>query len=579
MRVYFHSPLPPVKSGIADYSAELLIELAKYVDVVLVNYNDGSEHDEFPELPTLTLAAWRKMRHDPAAMVDIYQIGNNIYHWDIIKSALSRPGIAVIHDGTLSGVLARCDTNDYVRFCEYDLGTHSGEFLRSKAGFHSFEWQDFVVKNLGLLVDSSRATLVHSDYLYRLITRRYDALNVLKIEHHLSENFKKRTDVGLSAGASEFLKVNQSSIKISTFGFLTPPKRIDWIIDAFKKALDAGVDAVLMLAGEPHPDTGIKDLLSGVPADRVYISGFISELEMMSLMSATDIQVSLRFPSVGESSGTLTRALGLGLLCIVLKVDAFSDYSPEHVVPIELSSDVPEELSKIFVQYSKDPENYYSIAAAGRRHAHDSLTIEASVEGYLKAVDLASKTEPPSDLYCDLSGPLGTALGASTSVRSCPKVRLIDYFLEKVFHNECLRDLVAAKRCELIWLEGWSSADGIDEIEIHKSGARRVVLIPGCHSSTSKERAAQLQNLDLKRFDVVCYFKFPAWASVRPINLGGSSQPARSKPTTSSGNLQFQTRAVFSHMITVENSIDSAPQENMISSMSVPVAIVVAEVL
>jgi len=61
MRVAFFSPLPPAKSGIADYSAAVLEHLDKSVEV---------------ETFTSKLASFDASRFD----ICVYQLGNNPYH-------------------------------------------------------------------------------------------------------------------------------------------------------------------------------------------------------------------------------------------------------------------------------------------------------------------------------------------------------------------------------------------------------------------------------------------------------------------------------------------------------------------
>ena len=71
MRVAYYSPLPPQRSGIADYSALLLPALQRRVDVVLARPN----------------------RSPPRADVALYQLGNDPeWHGWIFRALRSRPG-------------------------------------------------------------------------------------------------------------------------------------------------------------------------------------------------------------------------------------------------------------------------------------------------------------------------------------------------------------------------------------------------------------------------------------------------------------------------------------------------------
>src|SRR3954454_8896010 len=72
--VGFYSPLPPARSGVADYAAALVPELRKLGQV------EGDAH-----------------RWDAA----LYHLGNNALHAGIYRLAIDRPGITVLHDAVL----------------------------------------------------------------------------------------------------------------------------------------------------------------------------------------------------------------------------------------------------------------------------------------------------------------------------------------------------------------------------------------------------------------------------------------------------------------------------------------------
>ena len=74
MRIAFFSPLPPARSGIADYSQTLLEALAPLASL-----------DVFSDAPT----GFDPSRYDAI----LYQIGNNGFHDFVYHAALRYPGI------------------------------------------------------------------------------------------------------------------------------------------------------------------------------------------------------------------------------------------------------------------------------------------------------------------------------------------------------------------------------------------------------------------------------------------------------------------------------------------------------
>ena len=86
VRVAYYSPLPPERSGIADYSALLLPALGDLVEIAVV----------------------RRGRTRPvAADVALYHIGNDpeAHGW-IVDALRRRPGVVVLHDFVLHHLVA-----------------------------------------------------------------------------------------------------------------------------------------------------------------------------------------------------------------------------------------------------------------------------------------------------------------------------------------------------------------------------------------------------------------------------------------------------------------------------------------
>src|SRR5450756_521671 len=108
MRVAFFSPLPPARSGIADYS-EALIESLK-------------------PLVALDVFSGPQKSFDPARFdIALYHVGNNGHHGFVYETALRHAGVVVMHESNLHHLMAdltikRGDWDGYVRECAYEGG-------------------------------------------------------------------------------------------------------------------------------------------------------------------------------------------------------------------------------------------------------------------------------------------------------------------------------------------------------------------------------------------------------------------------------------------------------------------------
>src|SRR6185503_4202238 len=79
VRIAVWSPRPPSPSGIADYVAESLPQLARGAEVALLSED----------------------RAVSGADLDVYHIGNSAAHAFAYRAALRRPGVVFLHDWSL----------------------------------------------------------------------------------------------------------------------------------------------------------------------------------------------------------------------------------------------------------------------------------------------------------------------------------------------------------------------------------------------------------------------------------------------------------------------------------------------
>ena len=91
--LYFHSPLPPAETGIADYAFEMLARLKNQFDIVIVDDGDCRASANALLLPTMPTAVWRDLRKRSSRGIDVYHLGNNRFHTGILERALGHPGL------------------------------------------------------------------------------------------------------------------------------------------------------------------------------------------------------------------------------------------------------------------------------------------------------------------------------------------------------------------------------------------------------------------------------------------------------------------------------------------------------
>jgi glycosyltransferase involved in cell wall biosynthesis/SAM-dependent methyltransferase len=310
MRVAFFSPLPPERSGIADYSAALLEPLGHLVH----------------------LEAFSKAGQpfDPAAFdIALYQMGNNACHTFVYEAALRHAGTVVMHESSLHHLMTeitirRGDWDAYVRECEYAGGPAAREYaerVRKLEVGPDYEGLPMTRR----VLENARAVIVHSHFMESEIRAAGFAGPLAVIPHGAwippGERNRFRERLGL----------DETVPLVGVFGFLKPYKRIAESLRAFRRLVRLVPEAKMILVGEPHPDLPLAGMIRSLRLSaNVRLVGFAPIDEFIGYLSACDIVLNLRYPTVGESSGTLLRALGLGKAALVSEVGSFGEF-PDDV--------------------------------------------------------------------------------------------------------------------------------------------------------------------------------------------------------------------------------------------------------
>jgi len=132
-QVVMFSPLPPSKTGIADYMAEVGVALEENIEVTYVIADNVSASEYTPRKGSVIRHSDFKKRDELQTLPRVYQMGNNVQHEYILNELLEVPGIVVLHDYSLHHLfaeltLARGDEAGYQYLMSYNYDSY-GESL------------------------------------------------------------------------------------------------------------------------------------------------------------------------------------------------------------------------------------------------------------------------------------------------------------------------------------------------------------------------------------------------------------------------------------------------------------------
>jgi len=367
--VALFSPLPPTRTGVAHYASMLLPELGKHLDVIPIS-----------EPPSDT-------RH-PTPATRIYFLGNNPHHAWIYEEALRTPGVIVLHDLVLHHLiveitLARGDVDGYVAALEANHGEVGAAWARGRAaGLHS-EMGNFLMPASVAVANRSRAVIVHNRYA----AERLQSFGVTAPIHVVPHPFEPQPS---ARGRRDAIRAQHGFAPhdrvIGLFGFLTSAKRADVVLAAFADARVRHETLRLLIVGEPAPNVDV-DALRG---DGITFTGYVPDEEFAAYFAAVDRLVNLRYPSAGETSGTLIRAFEAGKPVAVSDYAQFAEFPDDCVAKIPFGNREVETLADFFVRDLADP------SAAQAAWLRENASMELTARGYLAALDDASRESHPA---------------------------------------------------------------------------------------------------------------------------------------------------------------------------------------
>lgn len=342
-RVALVGPMPPTRSGIADYNARIVnaLQARCRLDLFLSHHESRAP------------AAWRGGRCyrtrsllelvEPACYdAVIYTFGNSEHHQETLDAHLARPGWVWLHDVQLHDLLFRrayrnrttAEADAFLREALHDAygtrmpdlpspGTPVGlEFLRERS-----------IGYLEPVVRQARGILLHSAHAADLL------------RHDLAPNAHVPPVSILPLAFPEVTRraprVLPPPWVVAHFGILGPPKMPDLIIRAF--AALRTPDVKLVFVG-PVWDKYLRELQDLVTAlkqtDRVVFAGDVSAEDYAGWLRRAHVTVQLRSRSNGESSAALNDAIAAGLPAIT-NLQSTQDW-PDcvvHRLPVSLTPD------------------------------------------------------------------------------------------------------------------------------------------------------------------------------------------------------------------------------------------------
>lgn len=361
MTVGFYSPLPPARTGVADYSASLLGELRRRGCVEIAPKRCG---------------------------VAFYHLGNNGLHAAIYRRALEQPGVIVLHDAILHHfLLGQLNEASYVEEFVYNYGEWNrglaGELWRGRAAAGA-DGRYFEFPMLRRAVQSAHAVVVHNPAAARIVEKSLGGAGkprIVEIPHLFAPPDPPPGDVGAER-FRQGLGIDPGAFLLGIFGFMRESRRLIPALEVFAELRRENERLALLVAGEFVSSDLERAAVPLLHQPGVVRRPYMEAPEFWAAASAVDACINLRDPGAGETSGIAIRLMGLGKPVMVTAGDAWARFPEGALLPVERGAAERDSLWAHLRLLTSIPEACAAVGQRGAAHIRACHGVEQAGDLY-----------------------------------------------------------------------------------------------------------------------------------------------------------------------------------------------------
>ena len=429
MKINWFSPLPPAKTSIAeDYLVGILPALSRQAELTLWTDQPGWD-------PGLEKSA--KVRHYKPdqiswpdlnqADINFYNLGNNhIFHASIWQVSRQHSGIVILHDLRMHNFfdsLYRAqwrDTNGYLDQIKLHYGEEgldaATEFVKGRLSI-DFMTEHYPLTPLAL--ENSLGVVVHTD----------EAFEQLQCSKQWPVMFTPLPrSIPPSRNGDERAGTHSPPYRLIIFGYIGRNRRLNAVLEA--------------LSGMPERDCFRLDIFGEIADARalrrrirqlelgklVQLHGYAPEDELNRALENSHLAINLRYPTMGEASGSQLRIWYHALPSLVTDVGWYSSLSSDTVAHVRHEHEIAD-IQKHLKAFLTEPDRFAKMGEEGLRTLERIHNPEDYVHNILELArdrrQLALRKAAR-----DLAKRAGTAMGSWTSKADDDPRRIAEHIYE-----------------------------------------------------------------------------------------------------------------------------------------------------
>lgn len=366
-KIAWFSPRVPAHSDIANYTRRLEAELQDRFDVrffteAAAGFHEPATGETYPvELggtsPALLLALNK-------VDVPVYNLGNNpTFFSKTWFLSQSKPGLVILHDLKLHHFfegIYRERLGDLTRYLAFmhaaygEVGVEAGKLYWQQELSINFMAEHFPMTAWG--VRNALGIVVHTPHALEAVRQETKApvsLSALPYDAHVS--------LGVEGAAKPDHQREGFSperpVRLVIFGYLNVNRRVVEFLEALAGLEERACFAV-HLFGElwQKYDQEVRATVQRLGLqERVTVHGYVSEEDLDLGLAQSDLAINLRFPTMGEASGSLLRIWDHALPCLVTRTGGYATL-PEDVVCLVRPEHEAADIRRHLRRFLADPE-------------------------------------------------------------------------------------------------------------------------------------------------------------------------------------------------------------------------------
>jgi glycosyltransferase involved in cell wall biosynthesis len=389
------SPLPPARTGIADYTAVLLPALAEYYAIDVVT--DQAEISD----------AWIRSRcgvRTPDWLMKnahrydriVYHMGNSGFHRYMLDLMKTHPGVVVLHDFFVGNFFRYVDSlaPDTHVWARALYKSHGYKAVRER--FHAPDPETVAMAYPCSFPAAGPATgvIVHSRFSAKLAADWYPGL---PSGHWHRVPLVRRPPARLEDNQIDVVTQNPvpagTGFLVCSFGMLGPTKLNHRLLSAWlESGLARDPDCFLVFVGENHPGEYGRDLADTIrkagTGDRIRITGWVTPEAFTAWLDLADVAVQLRTRSRGETSAAVLDCMNHGLPVIVNAHGASSEL-PQNAVWMLPDDFTRSDLATALKKLKKDRDLRQRLGRQAARTIADHHSPDVCARHYAQTIETA----------------------------------------------------------------------------------------------------------------------------------------------------------------------------------------------